>query len=89
MASETLDTKGAAELLHISVQYTQQLANRGELPAVQLGGAWLFLKSDLIEWLAERARNEQRFRQEQAKLADQIPKPVRSRGRPRKTATAV
>ncbi len=82
--SETLDTKGAAELLHVSIQLTQRLASRGEIPAVQLGKSFLFLKSDLIQWLTERARNEQRQRQEQVELADIMPRPIRPRGRPRK-----
>lgn len=82
--SETLDTKGAAELLHISVQFAQQLANRGEIPAVQLGKSFLFLKSDLIQWLADRARSEQRERQRQMALAAEMPRPIRTRGRPRK-----
>jgi len=81
---ETLDTKGAAELLHISVQFAQQLASRGEIPAAQIGGSWLFIRNDLLSWLSEKARNEQRLRQEQARIADQLPRPERSRGRPRK-----
>ena len=86
--SDTLDTKAAAELLHISVQFTQRLASRGEIPAVQLGKSFVFLKTDLIQWLAERARNEQRQRQEQVELADIMPRPIRKRGRPRKQMVA-
>lgn len=81
---DTLDTKGASELLHISVQFTQQLASRGEIPAVQIGGSWLFVKNDLLQWLSEKSRNEQRYRQEQARLAAELPPSPRRRGRPRK-----
>jgi len=83
MMSETVDTRGAAELLHVSEKTAAKLAREGELPAVWLAGSWLFLKSDIISWLMDRAREEQRFRKEQIQAAVQIQGP-RSVGRPRK-----
>ena len=82
--SDTLDTKGAADLLHISTKLTQKLAQTGEVPAVYLAGQWLFPKAELLSWLTDRAREEQRMRREQALAAAEIPKPVRGPGRPRK-----
>ena len=82
--SETLDTKGAAELLHVSEKLTAKMAGEGELPAVWLAGQWLFIRHELISWLTEKAREEQRFRREQALAMADIERPVRGAGRPRK-----
>lgn len=81
---ETLDTKGAAELLHVSEKLTAKMAREGEIPAVWLAGQWLFLRLDLISWLTDKAREEQRFRREQAIAMAEIEKPIRGAGRPRK-----
>lgn len=84
----TLDTAGAAEMLHVSNQMVQTLARNGDLPAMWLGGKWLFLKSDLTEWISAQAREQQRARKERVEAAKAVinaqPKPKRGRGRPRK-----
>lgn len=86
--TDTLDTQGAAELLHVSKAHTQELARRGEIPAVLLGGSWLFVRTDLLDWLRARAADEQRARREAAATVASLPKPARSRGRPRKIHAA-
>ena len=82
--TDTLDTRGAAELLHVSEAYVQQLARAGVIPATQLGNHWLFIRQDLLDCLRARAAEEQRQRREQTELAAAQPKPIRRRGRPRK-----
>lgn len=82
--TETLDTKGAAELLHVSEKLAAKMAREGELPAVWLAGQWLFVRHELLSWLTDKAREEQRFRREQALAMADIQKPVRGPGRPRK-----
>jgi len=82
--TDTLDTRGAAELLHVSEAYVQQLARTGRIPGAQLGNHWLFIRQDLIDCLRAMAAEEQRKRREQAELAAAQPKPIRRRGRPRK-----
>jgi excisionase family DNA binding protein len=82
--TDTLDTRGAAELLHVSEAYVQQLARSGKIPGVQLGNNWLFIRQDLLDCLRAMAAEEQRKRREQTELAADQPKPIRRRGRPRK-----
>jgi len=82
--TDTLDTRGAAELLHVSESTVQALARAGEIPGVQLGGHWLFVRQDLIDTIRARAAEEQRARREMAERVALLPKPTRSRGRPKK-----
>ena len=84
---DTLNTEEAAKVLKCSKQFVCELARRGELPAVQLGGQWLFVKLQLLDWLSAKAFDEQARRREQsfhvAKTAgDELVK-KRERGRPR------
>jgi len=81
---DTMTTKHAADLLHISEKLCAKLAREGEIPAVWLAGQWLFLRDELINWLVERAREEQRSRREMALAMQNIEPPKRSAGRPRK-----
>lgn len=86
--SDTLDSKGAAELLHVSVKHVQELARKGEIPAVWIAGQWIFIKHDLLSSLAQRARDEQRQRREMSLHVNSIVESVNQRkpGRPRKAA---
>lgn len=85
MANETtLDTRGAAELLHVSETTLLAMARAGKIPGTQLCGHWLFIREDLIEALRAAAHDEQKFRREQAEAIARIPKPERKRGRPKK-----
>jgi excisionase family DNA binding protein len=49
---EVLDAAGAAELLRVDEAAVVELAERGELPARRIGGAWRFSRSALLDWLA-------------------------------------
>jgi hypothetical protein len=82
--AETLDTKGAAALLHVSEKFAAKMAREGAIPAIWLAGQWLFLRNELINWLAERAREEQRARREMVLAMENVQPPKRSAGRPRK-----
>ena len=89
--TDTLDTRGAAELLHVSESTVQALARSGEIPGTQLGGHWLFIRQDLLDTIRARAAEEQRARRETTERLAALPRPTRTRGRPRKielTATA-
>jgi excisionase family DNA binding protein len=82
--TDTLDTRGAAELLHVSESTVQALARSGEIPGTQLGGHWLFVRQDLLDTIRARAAEEQRARREQAAIIATLPRPNRTRGRPKK-----
>lgn len=85
--SEILNSKEAAELMRLSIPTIRGMAASGEIPAMQIGDDWRFLKALLIEYVASRSIAEQRKRQEQyaTKKANQEANPVPAkRGRPSK-----
>jgi len=49
--SEVLTTKQLAEYLKLSERSVYRLLERGEIPAVKVGGQWRFRKSAVDEWL--------------------------------------
>lgn len=83
--SEILTADETAELFRVSTAYVRGLANSGEIPGTKLGDDWRFIRQDMIDYLSERAKREQKtrkFNQEQSQKAQTfIPN---KRGRPRK-----
>jgi excisionase family DNA binding protein len=49
---EVLNTYEAAELLAVSVWTIRDAANKGELPARNVGRAWRFSRQALLDYLA-------------------------------------
>jgi excisionase family DNA binding protein len=86
--SDTIDSKGASELLHVSVKHVQELARRGEIPAVWIAGQWVFVRDELLAYLIQRSRDEQKQRRETQFHVDAVvdPSVKRKAGRPRKAA---
>lgn len=86
--SDTLDSKGVADLLHVSVKHVQELARRGEIPAVWIAGQWIFVRTELMDHLIQRSRDEQRQRRETHIHVESVIEPNMKRrvGRPRKAA---
>lgn len=82
--TDTLDTRGAAELLHVSETTVLALARSGKIPGTQMCGHWLFVRQDLLDTIRANAAEEQKFRREQAAALALIPRPERKRGRPKK-----
>ena len=82
--TDTLDTRGAAELLHVSEPTVLSLARSGKIPGTQMCGHWLFVRQDLLDTIRQAAADEQKLRREQAEALARIPKPERKRGRPKK-----
>lgn len=56
--SETIDAEECAELLRCTPTQVEELARSGEIPGLKLGRSWLFVKGDLLAYLAEKARKE-------------------------------
>ncbi len=67
-ADETIDSQGAADLLHCDAGTVQTLARRGELPGLKFGRDWLFVRSDLLAYLAQRGRDEAEQRRRQREI---------------------
>lgn len=84
---EILTSEQAAGLLQFSTQYVRALAKQGDLPAIQLGDDWRFIKTQVIDYLSQSAIREQQSRkfEHNSQPKDQsINIPARPRGRPRK-----
>ncbi len=97
-ADETIDVNAAAKLLHCDFEQVEFLARRGEIPATKIGRGWIFLRTQLIDSIAERAKNEAQTRRAgrpHARAAPDDPAPdciehsPRPRGRPRKNPLPV
>lgn len=86
---EVLTTEETAELIKLSSQTLLSLARAGELPAINLGNRWLFVKDQIMDYMRDRAKAEQIKRQEvlasQAHITRAEPAKKKKAGRPRKT----
>ncbi len=55
---ETIGSEDCAKLLHCTAEQVEELARAGEIPGLKFGRAWLFVRADLLSYLAEKAREE-------------------------------
>ena len=55
---ETIGSEDCAKLLHCTPEQVEELARAGEIPGLKLGRGWLFVRADLLAYLAEKAREE-------------------------------
>jgi excisionase family DNA binding protein len=94
-SDETIDADTAAKLLHCDNNQVESLARRGEIPATKIGRGWIFLRSQLLEAISERAKSEAELRRAgrpalcvgELDAPESLMPPVpRPRGRPRKKA---
>ncbi|GAA4401106.1 helix-turn-helix domain-containing protein [Quisquiliibacterium transsilvanicum] len=56
--TDTIDSTQCAELLRCTPEQVEELARAGEIPGLKLGRSWLFVRLDLLAYLAEKARQE-------------------------------
>jgi excisionase family DNA binding protein len=56
--SEAINSEDCAKLLHCTTEQVEELARAGEIPGLKLGRGWLFVRADLLAYLAEKARSE-------------------------------
>ena len=77
--SDTIGAEDCAELLLCTPAQVEELARAGEIPGLKLGRAWLFVRADLLAYLAEKARDEaqQRRAKRQPSALTQSAKPRR------------
>jgi excisionase family DNA binding protein len=55
---ETIDADECAKLLRCTPEQVEELARAGEIPGLKFGRSWLFIRADLLAYLAEKARRE-------------------------------
>ena len=48
---ELLDAQAVATMLKLNVKTVGQYAAAGKIPGAKVGGAWLFIQADIIDWL--------------------------------------
>ena len=51
----TLDAPTCAALLCCSQSHLHRLAREGIVPATKVGRGWVFVESDMVDWLRERS----------------------------------
>lgn len=81
-AADTLDAAQCAELLKCTPEQVEALARDGEIPGVKIGRGWLFIRADLLAYLAERARTEAQERRQRRAAPAQGPsnvQPIKTR----------
>ena len=55
---ETMGSDECAALLRCTPEQVEELARAGEIPGLKFGRSWLFVRADLLAYLAEKARLE-------------------------------
>lgn len=55
---ETIGSEDCAKILRCTPEQVEELARAGEIPGLKLGRSWLFVRCDLLAYLAEKAREE-------------------------------
>lgn len=82
MPPDTIGPDECAELLRCTPERVQELARTGEIPGLKIGRDWLFVRADLLAYLAEKARAEAAERRAQrTPRAVPQPTPITSRRR--------
>lgn len=64
-AIDTIDAEDCAKLLRCTPETVEELTRKGELPAVKIGRGWLYVRADLLAYLAEKGRREAEERRQQ------------------------
>lgn len=80
---EVIDSEQCGKLLRCTPEHAEELARQGELPGFKIGRNWLFVRDDLLSYLAQRARAEAESRRSKVKVDSVVPQaPQKSRRRP-------
>jgi excisionase family DNA binding protein len=81
MTTETLNSDQCGELLHCTSKHVEELAREGEIPGTKIGREWIFVRADLLAYLAERGREEAAERRRKRTAGAAQPTPIKSRRR--------
>lgn len=63
---ETINAAQCAALLQCTETTVEELTRKGELPGIKIGRGWIYVKADLLNYLAEKARLEAQDRRDAA-----------------------
>jgi excisionase family DNA binding protein len=67
---KTYDINEAADFLKVDRATALERAASGELPGAKIGRAWVFLESDLVEYLRDKVRGQTTVRREETALKE-------------------
>lgn len=82
MNTEIIGSDEVAQMLRCTPVQVEVFVRDGELPALKFGRSWIFIKDDLIDFLADKARDEAEFRKAKKKpIKNPIPEQKRVMGR--------
>jgi excisionase family DNA binding protein len=77
---DIIDSEQCGKLLRCTIDKIEELACAGEIPGIKIGRTWLFVRADLIAYLAEKARTDAQERRAQ-RQPDAMQSPARPSGR--------
>lgn len=81
--SDIIDADECAALLRCTPEQVEELARKGEIPGFKVGRPWLFVRADLLAYLATKARMEAEERRSKVMVEKVAPGPVmKARRRP-------
>jgi excisionase family DNA binding protein len=75
---KTYDIIEAAEFLKVDRTTALELAGLGELPGAKIGRAWVFMESDLVDYLRDKVRRQTNQRREDQDVRQRISDPPRA-----------
>lgn len=59
---ETLNVVECAALLRCAPEDAAEMAHAGEIPAIKIGADWIFMRTDLLQFLGAMAREQAEHR---------------------------
>lgn len=74
MNADTINAEQCAQLLQCNVETAEELTRKGELPGIKFGRSWIYVKADLLTYLAEKARRDAEERRMDLLNRQQVPK---------------
>lgn len=78
---ETLNTFEASELLKCSENYIRELAESGELRGAKIGKGWIFLRSDVLDYVRHQVDTQHDRRVKEAKTDEMLELAAQRTGR--------
>jgi excisionase family DNA binding protein len=76
-----IDSEACAALLGCTKEQVEEMARTGEIPALKFGRSWRFVRADLLDYLAEKARAEAQERRARRQPKEDQPEPSKPRRR--------
>jgi len=78
---DVIGSDECAAMLRCTPEQVEELARAGEIPGLKMGRSWLFVRADLLAYLAEKARAEAQERRAKHQPRKDQPEPPKPRRR--------